>query len=140
MKTRRKLLMGLAMLGTAGACLWTTTDAHAGRKYNTEVTVWSPSSTTRAAQGAIGAARNSTDSVQAIGCHLVSSNGGAVQGGCYAYNASNQYAGCSTTDWDLLEVIKAMSPSAYVQFYARSDGSCETIRSYNDSYEPPKLP
>lgn len=138
-KTKKTLGMRLTLLVIAGACLWTAS-AYAGRKYNTQVTVWSPSATTRAAQGAIGAARNSADTVQAIGCHLVSLGGGAVSGGCYAYNASGQYAGCSTTDYDLLEVIKAMWSSAYIQFYARSDGTCETIRTYNDSYEAPKLP
>lgn len=141
MKTkRRSLVMGMAALATAGASLWTTSDARAGAKYDTLVTVWSPSSTTRAAQGAVGAARNSSDAVQGIGCHVYSLDGGTVRGGCYAYDASNQYAGCSTSDPELLEVIKAMWSSSFIQFYARSNGTCETIRTYNDSYEAPKLP
>lgn len=143
MRSRSKskgLMMGMAALATAGASLWATSDARAGAKYNTVVSVWSPSSTKRAAQGALGAARNSSDANQAIGCQVYSIDGGAVRGSCYAYDASNQCAGCSTSDPDLLEVIKSMWTSSFIQFYAASDGTCETIRTYNDSFEPPQLP
>jgi hypothetical protein len=120
--------------------LFSAGDAQAGRKFGSEVNAWSPSASTRAAEGAFGGTRNSSDSIQYLGCYIYSSGGASVRGGCFARDKDYDYASCTTTDWDLLEVIKHMDDSSYVRFYANPDGTCETIWSYTQSYDEPKLP
>lgn len=135
----RQFRRWVGVLGCFGVLGWAALDANAGKKYTTYVSVWS-SGGIRFAQGAIGAARNSADTVQNIGCVLTSTDAAAVSGGCNATDASGNFAGCTTTDYDLLEVIKAQWESSYIQFEANSNGTCRTIRTFNDSYEQPKVP
>ena len=105
----------------------------AGSKYTGTVYV-----TSTHADGTMGDARNSADSVQDIGCY-VETTGSGYTTYCGATNASGTYGGCSTTNTYMANVAMGLSPGVNVGF-SWSGATCTLIGVSNFSYWRPMTP
>ncbi len=85
------------------------------------------------ADGDLGAARNSADGQQYIGCEAT-----ATSGDCYAVNSVGVYRSCVTTDPAQLAVIRSLHGDGHLFFTWDTSGNCVTIRVRYDSLSPPK--
>lgn len=95
----------------------------------------------RDALGSLGSARNSSDTVQYIGCEVYSGTGsGNTTGYCYAKDAAAHYLTCRTTDSSLLATIRAMSGDCLLYFEADTSGLCTAVDVTHHSIYEPKQP
>ena len=135
--------MGVVLVG-ASACalgLWVSGHARAGFKTSEEVAVITiPNGNgSRAAVGQIGAARNTLDTVQYIGCTARQNVGGALTVGCSARDALGDTLTCTSSNASLLPIIGAMTADARIGFGADAAGVCTYIFTDNSSkYQPKK--
>ncbi len=124
-----KLSVRLASTLLLGAMAAT---AFAGLKQNYEV-YFGTNPLKPYADGDIGAARNSADGQQYIGCEAT-----ATLGSCYAVNSAGVYKSCSTTDAGQLAVIRSLHGDGHLFFSWDTSGNCVNIRIRYDSLSPPK--
>jgi hypothetical protein len=109
---------------------FTAATAYAGEKASQEVVF---SATKPFATGDLAAVRNSVDTVQYLYCQTSGTNGL-----CAARNSAGVSHSCSTTDPNLLAVMRALNGDSYLVFAWNSDGTCKTIVVQNDSRYAPK--
>jgi len=109
--------------------------ASAGARSTPEVSI---STSSKWAQGALGAARNSPDSAQYIGCSRTNS---------YVYCSARDVAGtwvhCDAYSAALAETVASLDSSAFVTFYwsgSSTSGTCSSISVSHFSLYPPKDP
>lgn len=109
--------------------------AMAGLKYKQEVTIDTHS---WVAQGSMGAARNSRDSIQRIGC-WTGANREAAWGFCLARDATGVERACITNNERLARTMAALSDSAHLNFGWNEFGECAIVEVHNSSvWEPRK--
>jgi hypothetical protein len=115
------------------ALVWPGT-ALAGVKSSAPVTVdWNA----RHASGAVGSARNGSDSKQSIGCSTSSYSDGSSYATCTATDANGVWGGCSTSVPNLVDAARNVKGDTYISFYWDANGACTTISGSNySSYEP----
>ena len=91
------------------------------------------------ASGAVGTARNSRDSMQDIGCGIMSNvNHPYTTGTCWAFDADGNIGQCSYFNRpDLDKAVASISNDSYIQFKWEDSGQCTQINVANGSlYEP----
>jgi hypothetical protein len=121
----RQILFSLALLALAA------TPALAGYQSNDEVYVdpggqW--------AQGSLGAARNSTDSVQYITCDIWA-QWGYESVACSAVDRTGHFMWCTTSDPAFVRAVQSIDESSFVQF--GGPDTCQWIRvSHGSPYAP----
>ncbi len=127
MKTAMKIL------GVAAVCVGSF--AWAGYQVSVGVQV---DAATRWAYGALGSARNSSNSTEYIGCRVTTYLSGSATVSCYARAPSNEYGSCSTSAMSLVEAARAITSDSYVRFTWLSTGECASIEVYKNSFYEPK--
>ena len=131
-----------AIVLAAGAVTLLGGIAHAG--YKSSIPVW-VSSDHLSAEGAVGTARNSGNSVEYIRCQTwamgtVNDGSGIIE--CYARTAAGLEAYCIAQDsnsWPL-GAISMISDSPYLSFTIDNSGHCLSIGSSVASSAMPKRP
>ncbi len=129
---KKLLIASLILTGllTAGV-------ASAGGKYDYPVIV---NSSGMVAYGALGSARNSSDSNQYIGCYNEAYSSGSQYIICFARDSAANYASCTSTDPHFMAVAQSVSGDSFVEFSWNSSGTCTFVEVINTSYVPPKQP
>jgi len=128
------LSLSVAVLATA-----LVGTAHAGRRTAAPVVV---NSTSRSASGSVGSARNSSDSIQWIGCQTSTSLTSHFIT-CSAADSTGRSASCSMTGDEnnfVLLGLSAMTESSMITFTWDTVGNCTSvlISTYSD-YVPKAL-
>jgi hypothetical protein len=116
--------------------------ALAGAKYNNAVYV---SQSGRYAYGAMGAARNSSDTNQLISCAIgqISSTSEVLTGWCAAQDANGTYVVCGFTNQSVAafqKVLATQTPDSYYSFGWDANGNCTYLYVSNESNYEPKKP
>ena len=127
-KNSRRLSTALcALIGMSSVAL-------AGSRANMLVTI---DDNAKVASGALGAAFNSNDSTQYIGCYTF-----AGHGMCIAQNSAGVTRSCATSDPENLAVIRSISGDALLRFEWDDAGNCRPfgISIAHWSYSRPKKP
>jgi hypothetical protein len=135
MNVKKKMVAGLAMLALAAS----GATAFAGVRTKYPVTIGT-SGPYPSASGGIGSARNSTDTVQQIGCRLTGYNFGAVELYCYAVDASGRHLSCGAANatQDMRDAVQSITDSSIIGFQVNSDNTCASIAVMADSSAEPK--
>jgi hypothetical protein len=118
MVTWKKLVLvgaGIAAVSTLGGTLY------AGEKETWTVRVFPDS---RIAYGTLGSARNSSNSVESLECHIESWDDASTEVTCWAVNSSGTSGGCSSTNASLVNTARGISSDSYVYFKWDSAGEC----------------
>jgi hypothetical protein len=126
--------LGLALAAMAAA----SGSALAGEKWAGNIVI---NTTVPYANGSMGAARNSRDANQSIGCYYSTNGPGHTAGYCWARNADGVHAGCKWFDDPILEkVVATMTSDSFIHFnWDKSTYMCTRITVQNASaYEPKK--
>ena len=114
------------------------TAAHAGLKNTVGVTV---DTVNHRAFGALGEARNSSDTIQAAGCQTNVVAGQNITALCFAINSSGVQVTCTSTDRHIVQVAQSIGTDAAFSFsYDPKAGTCSTLLVFNASEFGPKLP
>ena len=114
------------------------TAAHAGLKNSVGVTV---DTVNHKAFGALGEARNSSDSVEAAGCQTSVIAGQSITALCFAIDSNGVQVMCSSTDRRVVQVAQSIGTDAAFSFsYDPKSGNCLTLLVFNASEFGPKLP
>jgi hypothetical protein len=121
--------LGLRVLGFAAALLASTV-ALAGFRSAQQVLIFDAG---RFANGDLGYVSNTTDTTQYIGCENLSGFGY-----CYAKDPNGLSRSCSTSDPNLLAVIRSLNGDSYLIFWWDTSGHCTSIEVDNGSYGVPK--
>jgi hypothetical protein len=109
--------------------------ARAGMKDNTPVNI---NTTSRSFYGSLGAARNSSDGSQSLGCQISSSSSN-ISVSCYARSSAGTYATCSTSSRPMVDAVVGMPSDAFISVYYDSSGVCTNIYVYKESIDAPKV-
>lgn len=112
--------------------------ARAGYKAASTADQVSVDTTNRVAQGALGQARNSTDSVQYIGCIMYTWTDAPTWGICSAKDAAGHTATCSVFDTSLLDRVQNIKGDSWIKFEWDTSATCTYLEIYNTSYMAPK--
>jgi hypothetical protein len=123
----------LSLIGAALVAVLSGT-AYAGLKSNSTVFI---NTATRVANGSLGAARNTADAVQHIGCYT-NAFPASVTTFCQARNAAGTSVSCSTSSANLVAVVRGMTGDSHLWFSWDAAGTCTEIDVYNVSQTPPK--
>ncbi|WP_224245467.1 hypothetical protein [Hyalangium gracile] len=123
------------------AALVLSTSAWAGAKVRGSVAI-TFSGGNGTASGRLGSARNSSDTVQYIGC-TASTSGTPGTGttisymSCSARNAQNVTVSCGSSNPDFIETLRTLNSDSYVSFSWDGTGNCTglTVATYSQ-YEP----
>ncbi|HZS38330.1 MAG TPA: hypothetical protein VFF06_15940 [Polyangia bacterium] len=114
------------------------TAAHAGLKNTVGVTV---DTVNHKAFGALGEARNSSDSIEAAGCQTSVVAGQSITALCFAIDANGVQVMCSSTDRRIVQVAESIGTDAAFSFsYDPKSGNCLTLLVFNASEFGPKQP
>jgi hypothetical protein len=120
-------------LAVLAAGLMVTT-AFAGSKISQPVSI---NDADKQANGDLGFARNTADTVQYIGCYVNDTgNGGA--GICQARDAAGVTRSCSTTNDFMVDTIKSLKGDSSLYFRWNEDGNCTMVIVRNRSSYAPK--
>lgn len=116
--------------------------AHAGSKAGPTASIVTINVQGRWAQGALGQVRNSTDTVEYIGCATVADTTGATSGICSARDPLNNYVSCyvQSTAAAMITELQSLSGDAFVFFSYDANGYCTTIQVTNNSTLALKAP
>jgi hypothetical protein len=127
----KRILVGCALTSVllTGEVSW------AGRKVPGAVIIDLDDSEVR---GGVGAARNSGDTVQEIGCE-VSSSGGVETLYCWGKTAAGVSRACLTRNTVMVSTAKTIGTDSYIRFQY-SGGSCVFLTVSNGSLFEPKAP
>lgn len=131
-------------LGVIATVMVLGTAAWAGAKSGSNVTI-SFSGGNGTASGAMGYVRNSADTVQYIGCTLITSATASSfevtrTVSCSARNSSNVVVSCVSTDGSLIDSVQALNSDSYITFQWNVDGRCTYLRAGTYSQYAPKEP
>lgn len=95
--------------------------------------------TSHYAQGSLGSARNSADSMQYIGC---SAENDYIY--CSARNVSGTWVHCDAYSSAMAATVRAIGSDGFVQFYwtpgSPTSGTCSSVQVNHYSYLAPKAP
>jgi hypothetical protein len=107
------------------------TRASAGFKQPWDVTI---DAVSRTAMGALGTARNSADTRQALGCgvHYDAVNG-KNNVNCNAADAAGHTAQCATQQAELIQIALGINGDSFLEFEWDSSGECTNIQVVNSS-------
>ena len=93
------------------------------------------------AYGALGMARNSSDSQQYAGCQVETRlSTGVLSANCFFASPKGEYGYCYTDNPAATQALSGMSSDSYVQVEWDGNGRCTSIRVRNASYHAPKAP
>ena len=120
----------LALVATTALSL----PVYAGYKSTSNVSIGS-----NYASGALGTARNSSDTKQQIGCRVDLYAYSTPTMFCYARNSSGTSKTCTTDDPGLIDLFHALNGDSVLYFEVDSYGSCSRIRVTNASEFEPKV-
>ena len=129
---RKLLIASLVLTG-----LFTAGVASAGYKSDYQVYV---STSSMIALGALGSARNASDTNEYIGCANEAYSSGYQYVVCFAANSAGTYGSCTSTDPHFMAVAQSVSGDSFLEFSWNSSGTCTFIESEAVSYYPPKQP
>jgi hypothetical protein len=132
---KNSLVKRMVSMGIAASLLTAAAVAVAGYKIGWTVVVSKNADGSGYAYGSSGAARNSADGNQEVRCTVTWSSVS-----CDAWDASNAYIGCQSTDASLIQAARMFGTDSGLQFNVRSDGVCTGIYVYNWSSFAPKVP
>jgi hypothetical protein len=91
----------------------------------------------RKAEGAIGSARNSADTVQYLGCSVsATTTGTSIQ--CVARNAAGTQVQCNTSSPNLINAALSIQTDNYLRFDWDATGACTAITLHKYSFYEPK--
>jgi hypothetical protein len=123
------LLGGAVVLLTASATAgWKTTASSAHGNCNAGTGCYG--------SGAFGPTRASNNNVDEMDCWST-----ATSAGCMVYGATNYIdAACTTTDPNIMAIIRSLNNDAYIYFSSDTTGTCTSFTAYNDSGYMPKTP
>ncbi|NRD44694.1 hypothetical protein [Corallococcus exiguus] len=127
-KKKTAIALGLAMLAGSST-------AWAGKKSSLYPVVIN--TTANVIAGSFGNVRNSSDSVQSLDVGFQVGNG-FYYAYIYAYDSTGTMASCTTSNRDMIEVIKSASPDSFIMAYHDGAGTCTNIEMRNASYLEPK--
>lgn len=130
MKTNLKNMLGLAAL-----CLTLFANAMptwAGSVSAPEVYIGTRHGISSYAQGSMGGARYSADSLQDIGCHMLLYPAPTTVT-CYARKSADSAARCTTTVPHHVEAVQAMTDSSYIYFEVDYKKQCSVLSITNSS-------
>jgi hypothetical protein len=82
--------------------------------------------------GQVGAARNSGDSYQEIGCQTVNSSGNAPSAYCFAQDAQSNYLSCTSVDPGIVAAARSVGVASVVEI-VEFGGTCANIIVSNSS-------
>ena len=116
-------MAGLAAMAVCGAAV-------AGAKFTTYVNI---DDNHRIASGNLGDVHNSADELEFIGCTLYGD-----MGYCFAEDRTGLYRGCSTTDSQWLNAIRALNSDSYMYFAWDDYGWCTAVIVQTISATAPK--
>jgi hypothetical protein len=122
------LRSGFLVLAFAGA-LVTSSVTLAGLKRAPQVDIVDNA---RLASGGLGAARNSSDNIQFIGCYYYRN-----AGVCYAGDSSGLSRSCGTSDEALLAIIRSIDSNSMLTFEWDASGHCVDIQVDKSSSNAP---
>ena len=123
---------------SAGLCLALANVASAGLKQTQPVSV---DLVNRVASGALGAARNSPDNRQVIGCGVEYDAVNRKNNvNCSATDAAGKTGQCATQQAELIQIALGINGDSVVQFFWDAKGSCTNIVVINSSMQDPKQP
>jgi hypothetical protein len=90
-------------------------------------------------QGALGPARNSSDTKQRIGCVLFG-DAASTSVFCFAFDASGHQAGCIGSEASAIAGARALDAASFIAFAGDNGGVCNNIVVTNSSRYSPKGP
>lgn len=138
MSPRTKTILAASLAAALAFVIAGAPRATAGRKYPWAVII---DAGAHRAHGSIGSARNSADSVQAIGCNTFYDPTNRVnQATCIAIDAKGNYATCMTQDPTIVAVTFAITADSQIAFSWDEREECVHIGVSNSSFFEPKLP
>jgi hypothetical protein len=108
--------------------------AFAGKKYGNPVVI---NTTYKFWQGGIGAARNSPDTVQELGCQVQAST--TLWMVCRARDAQNNFVSCFSTDPKFVSAAQSVNGDSHLNVMWDGTGKCTQVTVYNESTMEPKL-
>jgi hypothetical protein len=126
---KRSTIAAMLFIAAAAPAAW------AGEKGVHNVNV---NTTSRYAEGSLGTTRNSSDTVQLLGCWVNTSSTGTLSGYCAARNASGVTGNCTTSAPELIAQMRALSGDTYIRFFWDTSGYCTSLFSSNFSTFEPK--
>jgi len=90
------------------------------------------------ASGMLGAARNSSDTTQFIGCKTVSDASSSF-GTCTALDSTRLFRSCTTSNANMIAAMRAIVGDSYIIFNWNSSGACTAVSVLNESDVDPKV-
>ncbi len=133
MNTRSKVLVAVVLCAAGATVLG---KAQAGWKQPNPVTI---DTVNLYASGGLGDARNSSDTLQHIGCSVFS-NGSAPSAMCYGEDAGGHQFWCGTSNAALVQVAQAVQGDSHLYVYWNSSSACTYLEVENASEFTPKAP
>jgi hypothetical protein len=138
MTLRRRIIIPAFAVVAVAAGLGLVHEVSAGTKTSYPVVV---DLRARTASGAIGAARNSPDFSQVIGCFVHAQAGvAALSLTCEARDANGATMMCARGDAALITASQAINGDSYVSVDWDGNGVCTCLTVWNSSVHEPKLP
>lgn len=117
--------------------LFASATAFAGRKAANQIV----SIYTNSAYGSVGAARNSADTVEQIGCQVYQYSSGMSFGACWANDKTGKYVSCNSSDPAMLSMMRSLQGDSAIAFYwDTTTGACSELLITNGSSYEPKQP
>jgi hypothetical protein len=123
----------LAAPALGAAVVFGAATAYAGNYVNYQTHVTRYSSGGGYAAGVVSATRNSSNASEYIGCQIAAYGSGSAYGTCYANDTENESLYCSTSSPALLDQMRAISGSSFVQFTADASGACTVVYVHQSS-------
>jgi hypothetical protein len=125
------IAIGFCLLGAAPR-------AHAGTREADATLIITKADASGEAFGALGSARNSSDTNQYIGCDVAAFSGSGSSVHCFARDASGNGAGCSSSDPALVQSVSSLNSDSFLHFAFSPSATCTSIRVYTYSAQEPK--
>lgn len=137
MKRRTKMMMSISVLMTATLMAGL---AYAGARWDDG---GAPSvfvdPVGRSASGSLGAARNSSNSVEYARCSAVTFADGWAVASCEFVTSNNTYGSCYSTDPEVMQMVAGMASDSRVSVtWSASTGECVYIQFEKASHLAPK--
>jgi hypothetical protein len=135
MQAQIQRLIGTAMLSVA--LVSQSLPAWAGAVANAQVTIgYANGGRIAGAAGTLTGARYSADSTQYIGCEVEKHDGYSPYILCAARNLAGTSVSCSSTDPRLVDAVKAITDSSFIEFGVTGNGSgiCSDLTVTNGSH------
>ncbi|WP_223644048.1 hypothetical protein [Corallococcus sp. EGB] len=88
-------------------------------------------------EGSFGSARHSSDPLQSLDVGFMVGNG-YYYAFIFAFDATGTMGACTTTNRDMIEILKAASPDSYIKVYHDGRGTCLDVEMRKASYLEPK--